>query len=508
MFKKDWMLSLLVTIISLLLTLAAARLFMPHLLGSPVDLQLVKVDREVPPFFDGVFRDEDRTTKEWMIPDPYIKRQRPFYPDEILNGPHDLLGFRNRAIPNRPDIITIGDSQTYGSNASLDDSWPMQLKQILGDDVVLYSMASHGWGAFEYLEIFKKAVFFSPKIVIIAFYTGNDPAETFRLAYGDEHWKSYRLDSALSSADYPTVTWPPPPSEQKFLQFRNGGTMGFTPAVRLNSNKKHPAVKTAYGIMTAVAEQIGELARAEKVTVLFTVIPSKELVYAERFRLEGTTLPQDYAQLVKDESGNIATLAERLAQIKECRYLDLVKDMQQAALADTLLYKETADGHPVAAGYNLIARLLSVKVSQELHLGGDPRELKILKGIAATKENQHKLLELAQSYTTAQNFPNAIFTYEKYLALEPNDIESMSYLGAVHFQSGDTAKAMKIFDQVLKEQPGHEKTLFNKGIVFLNLKQKDNALKMWREILKINPQATDPNGVPLGVVIDQLARQP
>ena len=43
-------------------------------------------------------------------------------PSPTARGGFDALGFRNRAVPETADIIAIGDSQTYGNAATMDDS--------------------------------------------------------------------------------------------------------------------------------------------------------------------------------------------------------------------------------------------------------------------------------------------------------------------------------------------------------------------------------------------------
>ena len=40
---------------------------------------------------------------------------------------HDAWGFRNARIPERVDVIAIGDSQTYGVSAAEDEIWPAWL---------------------------------------------------------------------------------------------------------------------------------------------------------------------------------------------------------------------------------------------------------------------------------------------------------------------------------------------------------------------------------------------
>ena len=49
------------------------------------------------------------------------------------NAPgHDARGFRNAAAPERADLVAIGDSHTWGSNALIDEAWPQVLGPSLG----------------------------------------------------------------------------------------------------------------------------------------------------------------------------------------------------------------------------------------------------------------------------------------------------------------------------------------------------------------------------------------
>ena len=126
--SKEWILLAASTVATLVLALAGIRWFAPQLLGIPVDLQMVQVGERIAPYFDGVFRYSDFNSSEFIIKDPYVARAKPLFPDYGGVGPNDLLGFRNRSIPNAADVIVIGDSQTYGNNASLEQNWPNQLR--------------------------------------------------------------------------------------------------------------------------------------------------------------------------------------------------------------------------------------------------------------------------------------------------------------------------------------------------------------------------------------------
>src|SRR5713226_1276247 len=45
---------------------------------------------------------------------------------------HDALGFPNARVPERVDVVAVGDSQTYGWGATRENSWPQQLGRLLG----------------------------------------------------------------------------------------------------------------------------------------------------------------------------------------------------------------------------------------------------------------------------------------------------------------------------------------------------------------------------------------
>jgi len=100
-------------LVTLLAALGIIRWVAPGLLGVPTDLQLVQLDEQLPPFYEGVFRRDKGEAGELMLKDPLTRvRARPFLHDmqPVTYGPHDLLGFRNYAVPGVVDVVTIGDS--------------------------------------------------------------------------------------------------------------------------------------------------------------------------------------------------------------------------------------------------------------------------------------------------------------------------------------------------------------------------------------------------------------
>lgn len=361
MMKKEHLLLFFSTLITLILALGIIRWQAPRLLGLPSDLELVQVDETVPPFYSGVFRWEEMQSREFLLRDPLTRvRARPFHPETIESGPHDLLGFRNRAIPSISDIVVIGDSQTYGNNAILEQNWPSQLRDLLqGKQNNVYAMATGGWGAVQYLDMFANAVVFRPKVAVVAYYSGNDPVESFQMVYTNSNWSNLIPDAALSEGDIPKSIFPAPESEWWRVDFNDGIKTIFTPTLRLASNRDHPGVRAGYKIMANVARRISELARQQQIQVVFTIIPTKELVYAKKVANEAFAVPEDYQNLIASELRHIKYVGDEIRSIPGVVYVDMVAPMQQAALTKVRLYPENINGHPVAAGYRVIAETVA-----------------------------------------------------------------------------------------------------------------------------------------------------
>lgn len=326
----------------------------PHLFKQSTEIKVVQSNETIVPFFDNVFRDEQ--VQSFIINDPFIKRAQPFFEDFAQAGPHDLLGFRNRSIPQTADIITIGDSMTYGNNAPIDLNWPSILSNQynLHKPLKLYNMSVGGWGAVEYLEIFKKAIKFKPKMVIIAFYTGNDPIESFTAAYTIKRYESLKPNPELTINDLPKVSYPPRPEDILTVNI-NDKKIAFTPTLRLASNQSHPAIIAGYQIMARVAKQITQIAKQNDIQVAFTIIPTKELIYEPLLTKNNIELTPDYTKLTALENFHLNTLKSAIEQLKDVTYIDTVAPLQQATLQSIDTYPSTTNGHPQPLGYQVIA---------------------------------------------------------------------------------------------------------------------------------------------------------
>ena len=385
--KKEWLMMLGVVAVTLLSAIGLIRWLAPQLLGIPVDLQTVQVNKAVVPFYENVFRLEDYQSNDFILKDPFTNvRAKPLFFSNSTLGPHDILGFRNTGVPNLADVVIIGDSQTYGNNVYLTDNWPHQLKRRLSNkNAMVYSMATGGWGAVQYLEMLRHATVFQPRVVVVAFYTGNDPHESLTMAYSRERWAPVRPDTDVDLNRHPpNVGFPPPESELWKVRFPDGLATTFSPSLRLVSNDTdYETVPAGYEIMHKAARMMTDIAGQADVKLVFTIIPTKELVYAKRIARDRIKPSEAYDKLVSMEKINIEKLAAGLRELPGGEYADVVSPLQSAAMRKTPLYPSNMNGHPVEAGYQVIAEAIFPTVERLLP---DP-----LRGVAAIRQGKDSL---------------------------------------------------------------------------------------------------------------------
>lgn len=94
---------------------------------------------------------------------------------------HDRKGFRNKSVPNKVNIVAMGDSQTYGGSVSRNQAWPQQLEKL--SKIKTYNMAFDGYGPAHNLLLLEEAIDLKPELIINAFYAGNDLYDSYSLIY-------------------------------------------------------------------------------------------------------------------------------------------------------------------------------------------------------------------------------------------------------------------------------------------------------------------------------------
>lgn len=115
---------------------------------------------------------------------------------------------------------------------------------------------------------------------------------------------------------------------------------------------------------------------------------------------------------------------------------------------------------------------------------------------------------LGNLYFDAGEPQKAVNAYNRALELKPGNTSVLVDCGVMYRELKEYPKALEYFRKALEIDPKHEHALFNSGIVlYFDLKQKDEGLNAWRELLKVKPDARTPSGEPLSTMIDTLSRQ-
>ena len=351
-----------------------------------------------------------------MISDPVLRfRPNPAYPE------HDAWGYRNPEVPapGEVDIVAIGDSQTYGAGVHRPEAWPAILQKEEGWRV--YSLAFGGFGPAHYLILLKKGLSLKPRLIIAAFYSGNDLYDTFNLVYAKDYAESLfpTEDPALRSAmaklqtrqaiseqtrliqqDHTQILeFRPAPSPAGWLarsqlfqvwmevnrwiqtrwagrnfcrdpldtappsQVPITGETQLTPRYRFIAvNQSDPRIREGFRLSREALSLMHQRTRAAGVRFLVLMIPTKERVYAP---VMGThRFEEPYASLVKNEEQVFAELDAFLSR-EGIPHLSLLPALRHALVFNFEPYRRTADGHPEPPGYRAIARCVSEFIHQE-----------------------------------------------------------------------------------------------------------------------------------------------
>jgi hypothetical protein len=139
------------------------------------------------------------------------------------------------------------------------------------------------------------------------------------------------------------------------------GTMAstrFTPGIRLRSNARwDPNARGGWMVMADVAGRIAARARKAGARPWFTLIPTKEFVYAAAVSAAGVEPSPAYRTLVDAERRNIDEFRAALGTAG-LDYVDVVGPLSSAVASGERLYPDDENGHPIAAGYDRIAHTI------------------------------------------------------------------------------------------------------------------------------------------------------
>ena len=121
-------------------------------------------------------------------------------------------------------------------------------------------------------------------------------------------------------------------------------------------------------------------------------------------------------------------------------------------------------------------------------------EKKIWK-IWSTHPNNDKLtlmLNLGSDFVSNNQLSKAIETFSKIIDLDPNWAEAWNKRATALYMKGEFQKSQNDIDKVLKLEKRHFGALAGQGLVNIELKNYEKALKSYEDVMNIYPSMNSP----------------
>lgn len=119
----------------------------------------------------------------------------------------------------------------------------------------------------------------------------------------------------------------------------------------------------------------------------------------------------------------------------------------------------------------------------------------LVKETTADPGNMAAWMELGNLYFDSDQADKAISAYTRYIEINPKNPDVWTDLGVMYREVGQSPKALDCFEEAMRLDPRHEQSRFNKGIVLMHdMKDAAAAVEAWKNLERINPLFTAPNG--------------
>jgi hypothetical protein len=340
-------------------------------------------------------------------------RGNPAYPE------HDPNGFRNKRIPERGnvEVVTLGDSQTYGYGVASDEAWPKQLGYL--KKCTIYNMAIESSGPIQSFLLFDEAFEIKPKSILAAVYLGNDLYDSYEaiylkrlapslfsqdekvlkaiadkekldplmerihkegaIAYQDEryqdtptksflaeHSKLWGLFAAVQRTffadgkkDWQAIQNEVLKTKESRQVFDDGKVRTvFTPNYRLIAvDTEDPRIEEGLRITLEVISSMATRAREAHVAFSIVLIPTKENVF-KGLQNRSAEISRNYEEQTQKEEVVRQRILAFLRE-KQITVIDVLPGMRKRTQEGNSLYTLTWDGHPSKTGYKAIAEIVA-----------------------------------------------------------------------------------------------------------------------------------------------------
>jgi lysophospholipase L1-like esterase len=294
----------------------------------------------------------------------------------------DHLGFRNRSPwPATAEIVTVGDSLTFGYGVPDDAAWPALVARALSP-VSLINLGLIGAGPEQYVRVYETfGAALRPRVLLVGFFGQNDfwdagmfdrwvrfglepnymiwrdfgqanrlvldiraPVETATRLVREAGFRTMRsthIFNLLRSARRGEAGPPPRVIELP------GGRLQLFEADFLDKRFLGQADRPEFRVVLDSLVRLHALAREQGTQVIVVLQPGKEEVY----------LPVMTGTEVTDTTAALRSALSKAG----IEYLDLGPPFRERAAAGARLFNEV-DGHPNAEGYALTAEVVAARL--------------------------------------------------------------------------------------------------------------------------------------------------
>jgi hypothetical protein len=309
----------------------------------------------------------------------------------------DRWGFRNRSVPSSAAVVALGDSHTYGNNATMADSWPYVMAHDTGLSV--YNLGLGGYGPNQYYQLLQtRALKLHPRWVIVGLYMGDDFENAFTMTYGKPHW-SFLRQGTFSNVD--ADIWEAPPDNtsasatvrnwlsQHSIVYRllvHGPVLGalkgsiqvgraasgqdeftttlavpaahiqeaFRPrAIRERLDQNSAPVREGMRVTMDLLQRMNDLCKESGARMAVVIIPTKEMVFAD-FLLQDPAL--HLGDVIKESVTSETQARARLFEFLDNAGIPRIDTLEalRRDVSNQLYTHSDRDMHPGRNGYHVI----------------------------------------------------------------------------------------------------------------------------------------------------------
>ncbi|MDR2503055.1 MAG: tetratricopeptide repeat protein [Deltaproteobacteria bacterium] len=138
----------------------------------------------------------------------------------------------------------------------------------------------------------------------------------------------------------------------------------------------------------------------------------------------------------------------------------------------------------------------------------DAELARLERAVRAAPQDAAAWAALGNLYFDRHQPAEAVRAYESSLAIKPNDPDVLTDLGTMYRHLDEFDKALSLFRRASALDPQHHQSVFNQGVVlFFDLKQEAEALRIWDGLARARPDYIAPSGEKLADMVKKYARQ-